>query len=186
MIPYCNYSKFATLKNGRRVEIRLPREEDRGGLVSFLQRTPKEDVQFCKEDIKNLRLVDCWLGNQNSRRVIFLIAMDMEDRLPVASINLSCGQHADLKVGEIQQILVDQPFQGFGLGSLLLDSLIYLASLAKLNWLKAEVVTDLKPVLKAFESRGFKSKALLEDYYVDFQGRTYDVALMMLPLQGNK
>ncbi len=183
MMPYCNYSKFATLKNGKRVEIRLPREEDRSGLISFLERTPKKDVQFCKDDLRDFRIVDSWLGNQHSQRGIFLVAMDLEDRQLVAGINLLCGRHADHKVGEIRHILVDQPFQGLGLGGLLLDCLIYLAAVAKLNWLKAEVATDLKLVVKAFECRGFQAKALLEDYFVDHLGKSHDVTLMVLPLQ---
>jgi L-amino acid N-acyltransferase YncA len=73
-----------------------------------------------------------------------------------------------------------------GVGSLLLDSLIYLAHKENLHWIKAEVVTELKSVTKAFESRGFKIKAFLEDYFTDLQGRMYDVALMMRPLLEEK
>ncbi len=186
MVTHFHYSKFATLKNGKRLEIRLPRDEDRDGLIKLLQRTPKEEVQFCKEDVKDLGLLDGWLRSQNSQRLIFLVAIDLEEFQPVASINLRCGQHTDVKVGEILQILVDKPFQGFGLGSMLLDSLIFLAAMAKLHWLKAEVVTDLKNVLRAFSSRGFQTKTILEDYFTDARGKTYDVALMMLSLQEQK
>jgi GNAT superfamily N-acetyltransferase len=182
MVSHLQYSKFATLRNGRKVEIRPPREEDRSGLVSFLQRTSHGEVQFCKEDIKSPMVLDDWLGTQDSRRTIPLVAIDLEESRPVGSINLRCGQYADLKVGDIQQIVVDKVFQGLGLGSLLLDSLIYLALKARLNWLKAEVVTDLKAVVRAFESRGFKTKVILEDYFVDLQGNTYDVILLMLSL----
>lgn len=186
MVACLNYSKFVTLKNGKRVEIRPPKAEDHLNLITFLRRAPKEQIQFCKEDFQDGQALAHWLGLNDARRSIFLIAVDLENHHPVGSINLTCGRLADHKVGEIQQIVVDFPFQGFGLGSLLLDSLIYLASKTKLNWLKAEVVTDLKALVKAFESRGFKAKTILEDYYVDKLGNTYDVALMMLPLAGNQ
>lgn len=91
----------------------------------------------------------------------------------VASLNLQKGQQAALHVDEIQQILVAKPLQGFGLGSLMLNELIDLATKENLYLLKVEMATDLKNVIKAFQSKGFKIRATLEDYYRDDKGKTY-------------
>jgi ribosomal protein S18 acetylase RimI-like enzyme len=178
MQNYCAYRKFATLTNGKRVVIRFLNGRDRGGLIKFFQQAPQEDVQFCKEDVKNSKVVDYWLNPENSHRIMALVAEDMETKQPVATLNLYRGQQAAVNVGEIQQVFVTRPFQGLGLGSQILDELLNLASLEKLYWLKVEVVTELKHVIKAFQSRGFKIRATLEDYFRDMKGETHDVAMM--------
>ncbi len=64
----------------------------------------------------------------------------------------------------------------------MMDELIDLASGERLHWLKAEIAVDLKNIVKAFQGKGFEIRAILEDYFKDSRGATYDVALMMLPL----
>ncbi|MGA9754850.1 MAG: GNAT family N-acetyltransferase [Desulfobaccales bacterium] len=167
------------MTNGKTVVIRFLNGRDRDGLIKLFQQAPQEDVQFCKEDVKNSKVVDYWMNPENSHRIMALVAEDMETKQPVATLNLYRGQNAALNVGEIQQIFLARPFQGLGLGSLILNELIDLASQEKLHWLKVEVVTELKHVIKAFQSRGFKVRANFEDYFRDMKGKTYDVALMM-------
>jgi ribosomal protein S18 acetylase RimI-like enzyme len=182
MLNYASYCKLATLKNGKRVIIRFLNGQDRDPLIRFFQKAPQEDIQFCKEDVRNPKVVDYWLNPENSHRIMALMAQGIETKQPVATLNLYRGQQAALNVGEIQQILVTRPFQGLGLGSQMLDELINLASQEKLYWLKVEVITDLKHVIKAFQSREFEVRAIFEDYFRNLKGETYDVALMMRPM----
>ncbi|MFA5111974.1 MAG: GNAT family N-acetyltransferase [Desulfobaccales bacterium] len=179
MQNYVAYHQFATLTNGRKVVIRFLNGRDRVGLIQFFQAAPKEDLQFCKEDVKNPKVLDYWLKAENAQKIMALVAEDLAGKQIVASLNLYRGQHAALNVGEIQQILVARPFQGLGLGSLILDQLIDLTTKENFHWLKVEVITELKNVIKAFQSRGFRVRATLEDYFRDLQGGTYDVVLMM-------
>ena len=158
MQNYVAYRKFATLTNGKTVVIRCPQWPRSGGLIKFFQQAPQEDVQFCKEDVKKSKVIDYWLSPENSHRIMALVAEDMETKQPVATLNLYRGQQAALNVSEIQQIFVARPFQGLGLGSLILDELIDLASQEKLHWLKVEVVTELKHVIKAFQPRALRSE----------------------------
>jgi ribosomal protein S18 acetylase RimI-like enzyme len=183
MLNYDCYHKLTILNNGKKVKIRFLKEQDRDDLLGFLQQIPYEDIQFCKEDVKNAKVVDSWLNPENSHRTINLIAHDIETKLPVAFINLYRGQKGALNVGEIQQILVIRPLQGQGLGSRILDELIILAAGEQLCWLKVEVMTELKPVIQAFQSRDFEVRAIFEDYVMDGKGKMYDVALMMRPMR---
>jgi ribosomal protein S18 acetylase RimI-like enzyme len=183
MLNHACYHKLTILKNGQKVNIRFLKKQDRDDLITFFQQTPQEDLQFCKEDVKNVRTVDSWLTPENSHRTITLVAQDMETKLPVAFLNLYCGQKAAMNVGEIQQILVIRPLQGQGLGSRMLDELITLAAQKQLCWLRVEVVADLKPVIQAFKSRDFEVRAIFEDYLMDAKGKNHDVALMMRPVQ---
>jgi ribosomal protein S18 acetylase RimI-like enzyme len=151
--------------------------------MQFFHLTPQEDLQFCKEDVKNGKTVDSWLAPETLHRSIALVAQDIETKLPVAFVNLSCGQKGARNVGEIQQILVTKPFQGQGLGSRMLDELITLAGRKKLGWLRVEVVADMKPVIQAFQSRDFEVRAIFEDYLMDAGGKMHDVAVMLRPME---
>jgi GNAT superfamily N-acetyltransferase len=181
-----HYNNICKLKNGMKLLIRSLNNGDHEEFAKFIQQTPEEILQFCKLNIKDQDVVSSVLDPTKGHRGIPLIALDLLTKKPIGSIYLEKGQGPELKVGEIQQVLVAQHLQGMGVGSLLLDSLIYLAHKENLHWIKAEVVTELKSVTKAFESRGFKIKAFLEDYFTDLQGRMYDVALMMRPLLEEK
>jgi ribosomal protein S18 acetylase RimI-like enzyme len=182
MINYIIYHKLVVLKNGKQVMIRLLNAQDRENLINFFQKAPAEDIQFCKEDVKNPKVIDSWLHFESARKIMALIARDMATKQVVASLNLHKGQQAALNVGDIHQILVARPFQGLGLGSLMLDEMIALASEEKLNWLKVEVVADFNNIIKAFQSKGFEIRATLEDYFMDLKGEPHDAALMMRPL----
>jgi hypothetical protein len=176
------YRKFVTLSNGKEVLIRLLNGQDRSALIKFFQQAPQEDVQFCKQDVKSPVVIDAWLNQGNCQRPLTLVALEVPTNQVVASLNLSKGQQAAKNVGDIQQVLVARPFQSLGLGSLILDGLIELALKENLQWLKAEIVTEMKRIIKAFQSKGFKVKTILDDYFIDSKGTTFDVALLVRSL----
>ena len=179
MENYNASENIAILRNGKKVLIRCLKEQDLDGLIEFFKQAPPEDVQFCREDVKDPRTVACWLTQENSRIIMALVAIDLETNQPVASLNLYRGRHAASNVGEIQQVLVARSYQGLGLGSLILDEMIGLAVRERLSWLKVEVNAELKGVIKAFQSRGFEIRATFEDYFHTMNGKTYDAALMI-------
>jgi ribosomal protein S18 acetylase RimI-like enzyme len=176
------YRKFVTLSNGKEVLIRLLNGQDRSGLIKFFQQAHQEDVQFCKQDVKNPMVIDTWLNQTNCLRLLTLVALDMPTNQVVASLNLSKGLQSNRNVGDIQQILVARPFQGLGLGSLMLDVLIELAIKENLHWLKVEIVTERKEIIKAFQSKHFHIQTIIDDYAIDLKETTFDVALMMRSL----
>ena len=179
------YRKFATLSNRKEVLIRLLNGQDRFGLIKFFQQAPQEDVQFCKQDVKNPMVIDAWINQENGHGPLTVVALDLSTNQVVASLNLSKGQQAAKNVGDIQQILVARPFQGLGLGSMILDGLIELAVKENFHWLKVEIVTEMKEIIKAFQSKNFEVKTILDDYFINSKGTTFDVALMLRPLLRN-
>lgn len=179
------YRKFVTLSNRKEVFIRLLNGQDRSALIKFFQQAPQEDVQFCKQDVKNSKVIDAWINQENGHGPLTLVALDVPTNRIVASLNLSKGQQAAKNVGDIQQILVARPLQGLGLGSLILDGLIELAAKENLHWLKVEIVTEMKGIVKAFQCKGFEVRTVLDDYFIDSKGTTFDVALMLRSLLKN-
>ena len=176
------YRKFVTLRNGKDVLLRLLNGKDHSGLIRFFQQTPLEDVQFCKQDVRSSAVIGAWTSQGNGHKPLTLVALDMPTNRVVASLNLNKGQQAANIVGDIEHFLVARPFQGFGLGSRMLEELIDLSIGVGLHWLKAEIAADQKNIIKAFQSKGFEIKAILDDYFSDQRGETHDVALMLRPL----
>jgi RimJ/RimL family protein N-acetyltransferase len=181
MINYVTYRKFVTLRNGQRVMFRFLNSQDRENLLKLFQDAPDEDIRFLKQDVKDSKLIDYWTNNINYQKVLPLVAVNMEDNILIADATLHRGKHATKHVGEIR-IFVSRPYRNQGLGSIMLDELVNLAKLENLQILKAEVLTDHKGVLKAFKSKGFELKTILDDFFLRKDGMTHDVALLTRPV----
>jgi L-amino acid N-acyltransferase YncA len=181
MINYVAYRKFATLKNGKRVMFRFLNEQDREALIQMFQEAPEEDIRFLKQDVKDLKLVNSWVDHLDYRKVLPLLAVDLENNRIIADATLHPGKHAAKHIGEIR-IFVGRLFRNLGLGSLMLEELLSLALQENLMWVKAEILADHKKVIKAFKAKGFDQKCLLDDYFIRKDGVTHDVILMMRPV----
>jgi hypothetical protein len=84
----------------------------------------------------------------------------------IACLNLSKGPQAAKNLVDIQQILMARPFQGLGLGSRLIDGFIELAVEDILYWLKVEIVTDMKAIMKSFRQIISEIQTIIDDYFV--------------------
>ncbi|OGP72035.1 MAG: hypothetical protein A2Y80_10180 [Deltaproteobacteria bacterium RBG_13_58_19] len=181
MINYTAYRKFVTLRNGKRVMFRFLNEQDRDHLIQLFKEAPEEDVRFLKQDVKDLKLVNYWVDHINYRKVLPLVAVDLESNRLIGDATLHRGKHAAKHIGEIR-IFVSREFRNLGLGSTMLEELINLALKEGLQWLKAEVIADHKKVIKAFRAKGFEIKCTLDDYFIRKDRVSHDVVLMMRPV----
>ncbi len=181
MINYVTYRKFVNLRNGQRIMFRFLNAQDRQNLIKLFQDAPDEDARFLKQDVKDTKLIDKWIDKINYQKVLPLVAVNMEDNALIADATLHRGTHASKHLGEIR-IFVSRGFRNQGLGSIMLDELINLAKLENLQILKAEVLTEHKGVIKAFKSKGFELKCILDDFFLRKDGMTHDVALLTRPV----
>jgi RimJ/RimL family protein N-acetyltransferase len=178
---YSFYRKFVPLKNQKRVMLRFLNEGDRRDLVSLFQNASDEDLRFCKHDLKDLNMLNHWLDHINSPRLLPLVAVDLESNQLIAAGTLLRGKHTADHIGEVN-LFIAKPFRNLGLGSTLLDELMLLAAQENLHWIKAEVVTDQKQMIRALRNRGFQIRANLEDFFMRKDGMTHDMVLMMRAL----
>ncbi len=178
---YSYYRKFVPLKNQKRVMLRFLNEGDRQDLASLFQTASDEDLRFCQNDLKDLNLLNHWLDHINSPRLLPLAAVDLENNQPIAAATLLRGKHSASHIGEIK-LFIAKPFRNLGLGSTLLDELMLLAAQNNLHWMKAEVVTDQKQMIRALRNKGFQIRANLEDFFIRKDGMTHDLVLMMRAL----
>lgn len=175
------YRKLIYLQNNRRVMLRPLHSGDRQDLISLFQRAADEDLRFFRHDLRNLRLLNYWFDHIDYSRLLPLAALDLDENWLIAAATLLKGKHSASHIGEIK-LFISKPFRGLGLGSNMLDELIYLAAQEGLCWLKAEVVADQKQVIKALRGKGFQIRATLEDFFIRKDGVTHDVVLMMRSL----
>ncbi len=172
------YRKFVFLKSQKRVMLRFLTEGDRQDLISLFQTASDEDLRCCKHDLKDMNLLNNWLDHTDSPRLLALAVVDLENNHLIAAGTLLRGKHSSSHIGELK-LFIAKPFRNLGLGSTILDELMLLAAKESLHWVKAEVVTDQKQMIRALRNKGFQIRATLEDFFIRKDGMTHDLVLMM-------
>lgn len=155
MLEPANYSAFETLRDGRPVEIRALRPDDRADLLAAAARSSAVSLyrrffavrrHFTEPEIGfflNVDFVD---------HVALVAVIDERGRPVIAG----GARYVVVEPGkaEIAFTVVDQ-YQGQGLGAALMHHLAAIAQAAGLKELIAEVLPDNVPMLKVFEKSGF-------------------------------
>lgn len=150
-----HYSAFETLRDGRRIEIRALRPDDRAALIAAVARSSAQSLyrrffeikrHFTEPEIEfflNVDFVDH----------VALVAVVEENGRPVV---IGGARYVGVQPGkaEVAFALIDQ-YQGHGIGAALLRHLAAIAAKAGIEELIAEVLPDNLPMLKVFEKSGF-------------------------------
>ncbi len=178
MINHVSYRKFVTLGNEARVMFRFFNGQDRQGFIRLFKEISAPDALRLHQDFTDPEVIDYWIEHVDYRRVLPLVAVDLSANRIVANANLYKGKHTAKHIGEIR-IFVSEPYRHLGLGSLILDEMLRLAMKENLKWLKAEVAAQDKTMIKALRRKDFHIRAILEDFFLAKDGKTYDVALMV-------
>lgn len=166
MLEAANYSAFETLRNGRRVEIRALRPDDRADLIAAVGRSSAQSIyrrffavkrDFAESEIEfflNVDFVDH----------VALVAVVDESGRPVIA---GGGRYIVVEPGkaEVAFAVVDQ-YQGQGLGAALMHHLAAIAREAALKELVAEVLPENVPMLKVFEKSGLPLSMKREPHVV--------------------
>ena len=99
----------------------------------------------------------------------------------VGSASLHFYEGPKRHIGEVRLFLA-KDFRKRGLGMKMIKALIDLARKQGLGILQAEVIAEQTKVVKAFEALGFKSQAVLDDYFLFPDGDSRDVVFMTMLL----
>jgi RimJ/RimL family protein N-acetyltransferase len=155
MVEAAKYSAVEELRNGRRVEIRALRPDDRADLLAAVGRTGAESLfrrffaakrRFSEKEIAFFLSVD--FVNH-----VALAALVEEGKRPVI---VGGGRYIVVQPGkaEVAFAVVDQ-YQGQGIGATLMHHLATIARSSGLRELVAQVLPDNTAMLKVFEKSGF-------------------------------
>ncbi len=175
-----NYPKTVTLENGTQVALRPLLKEDESALGEYFREMPMEDRLCLKEDVTDPRVISNWIYNLDYDNVLPLIAMDNGRIVGNATLHFSpigWTQHQ----GEIR-LTTDSQYRVRGLGTLLIQNLIEIATHLGLKQLSAEIPPVLDKAFYLFEKLGFKEVAILKDFVRDTEGQEWDLVLMIKPL----
>ena len=149
------YSAVEPLRDGRRVEIRALKPDDREGLVAAVGRASDQSLyrRFfgAKRDFSEREIA--FFLNVDFVNHVALVAVLEEDGRPVI---IAGGRYVVVQPGkaEVAFAVVDR-YQGRGIGAALLRHLAAIARAAGLTELIAEVLPENTAMLKVLETSGF-------------------------------
>jgi RimJ/RimL family protein N-acetyltransferase len=154
-----DYCTVETLRDARRLEIRALRPEDRADFLSAADRIGPQSLQR--------RFFGAKRGFSETE-VAFFLNVDFDKHVAVVAVAEEGGRKAIVGGGryvivqpgtaEVAFVVID-PYQGQGIGALLLRHLAALARAAGLQALIAEVLPENAPMLKVFERSGLPMTA---------------------------
>lgn len=148
------YSAFETLRDGRRVEIRALKPEDRAAFLAAVERTSARSLYR--------RFFGVRRGFSEKEQALFL-NVDFVGHVALVAVLTEAGSQAIVGGGryvvlqpgkaEVAFVVVDE-YQGQGIGAALMRHLAVIARDASLRELIAEVLPENAPMLKVFEKSG--------------------------------
>jgi GNAT superfamily N-acetyltransferase len=154
MLEAANYSAFETLRDGRRVDIRALRPDDRADLIAAVARSSAQSLYRRFFAVKR---------DFSEPEIEFFLNVDFVDHVALVAVVDEHGppviaggaRYVVVQPGkaEVAFAVVDQ-YQGQGLGAALMHHLATIARRAGLKELIAEVLPDNVPMLKVFEKSG--------------------------------
>ena len=155
MVEAAKYSAAEQLRNGRRVEIRALRPDDRADLLAAIGRTGAESL-FRRFFAAKRRF--------SEKEIAFFLNIDFVDHVALVAV-VEQGERPVIVGGgryivvqprkaEVAFAVVDQ-YQGQGIGATLMHHLATIARSSGLRELVAEVLPDNTAMLRVFEKSGF-------------------------------
>ncbi len=173
------YRRLVKLNNGQPVLLRPLAKDDATNLVALFATATGEIRRYLRNDVSNEALVRSWAQNLDYNKVLPIVA-EVGGRL-VGQISLHFGDRSTRHIGEIHMYL-EPIYRGKGLGMILLQEVVALARQLGLKYLLGNVVLDQVEAIKAFQKLGFKMEATIRDYFMDDEGQTHNVVILLLPL----
>jgi GNAT superfamily N-acetyltransferase len=162
MSAAAQYSAVVTLRDGRRLEIRALRPDDRDELIAAVRRTSGQSLYrrffAAKRDF-------------SEKEIAFFLNIDFVNHIALVACTeeggraeiIGGGRYVVVQPGkaEVAFVVVDH-YQGQGIGAALMRHLATIARDAGLEELIAEVLPDNAAMLKVFETSGLPCHAQRE------------------------
>jgi RimJ/RimL family protein N-acetyltransferase len=162
LVETSKYSATETLRDGKRVEIRALRPQDRDALIAAVGRTSSESLyrRFFAVRRHFSESEESFYLNIDFTSHVALIALVEENGQPTI---VGGGRYVVDQPGqaEVAFTVVDK-YQGQGIGAALLRHLVAIAKEAGLRELVAYVLPDNSAMLKVFKKSGLKYSAKRE------------------------
>jgi len=174
---------WQTSVGGVEMKLRLMEPSDRDTILNFGRSLPDHDLLFLRTDVTDPKVIDEWVENLKKGRTITVMAEgDGGDLLGYGSLH-----HNEVlwtrHVGEIR-VMLKPELRGFGLGKALANEVFAIAKDLGLQKVMVQMTTDQRGARGMVESLGFRPEALLADFVMGRDGRTYDLLIMSYDMTG--
>ena len=174
---------WQTSVGGVEMKLRLMEPSDRDTILNFGRSLPDHDLLFLRSDVTDPKVIDEWVENLKKGRTITVMAEgDGGDLLGYGSLH-----HNEVlwtrHVGEIR-VMLKPELRGFGLGKALANEVFAIAKDLGLQKVMVQMTTDQRGARGMVESLGFRPEALLADFVMGRDGRTYDLLIMSYDMTG--
>jgi RimJ/RimL family protein N-acetyltransferase len=163
MSEAAKYSAFELLRDGRPIEIRALRPEDRTDVIAAVDHMSVKSLYRRFFGLKrhfSEREIDFFLNVDFANHVVLVAVMRDAGRAAI----VGGGRYIVVRPGvaEVAFTVVDK-FQGQGIGRVLMRHIAALARDAGLQELIAEVLPENTPMLKVFEKSDLKHRTVQGD-----------------------
>jgi RimJ/RimL family protein N-acetyltransferase len=152
------YSIRDHLRDGRPVLIRALRREDQAGMLAAVDRTSIQSLQrrfFVTKRAFSEKEQDFFMDIDFVNHVALVAQIEENGRSAI----VGGGRYVVVQPGQAElALVVIDPYQGQGIGTLLMRHLLAMASVAGLSQLTAEVLSDNTAMLGVFKRFGFTSE----------------------------
>jgi RimJ/RimL family protein N-acetyltransferase len=173
------YRQVKVMPDGVRVLMRPLEKGDAEQLFDLFSRASREDLERFRSDPTDRHVIEGWVENLDLSKV-FPVVVVANDRI-VGDATIHFGTKFQRHLGWVR-LFLDREFRRRGIGTLMIRTLIDVARRVGLHQLHALVPADQPQVIKAFEQQGFKNEFTHQDYAILHDGRTLDVAELVLYL----
>jgi RimJ/RimL family protein N-acetyltransferase len=156
MLEASKFSAVETLRDGRKIEIRALKSNDRAGLIAAVERVSTQSLYRRFFGVKR---------TFSEKEIAFFVNIDFVEHVALVAVAAEGGQckivgggrYVVVRPGtaEVAFAVIDE-YQGQGIGLALMRHLFTLARAAGLKEFIAEVLPDNTAMLKVFEKCGLE------------------------------
>jgi L-amino acid N-acyltransferase YncA len=164
------------LKDGTIVLLRHLKSKDKNQLSIFFKSLPNYDRVYLRRDITDKETVGQIIRTSRSGEIPKIIALDKNRIIAYGLIEID-NRHWKYNSAELR-LLVSKDYRRKGLGMLISRELYSLAINEKIEEIIVKMMKPQKAAISIFKRLGFKQKAVIPDYVIDFEGNKQDLIIM--------
>ena len=170
-----------TLKNNKKVVIRLLEAGDEKELNRFFASLPEAEINYFRSDVRNPETIHGWVEDIDNKWRVRLVVF--HEKQMIAEWAVLHRDHGWTRhVCEIRG-MIHPDWRGLGLGNMLFYDLLTIAHELEKEKVTVEVLAQQKLVIQRFEKIGFQQEALFKNHVKDARGRVSDLIVLSMELE---